>query len=90
MDYNATHLLKYFNKKFVVGSSFAGVECINTVERYDLSQKKKVKINCPDMASQYNRSTGGVDLADMLITLYRTNIITRKDGTLNSSSIVLI
>ena len=71
--------MKWFdNKCVVVGSSFVGVECTNTVERYDLAQKKKVKINCPDMAPQYNRSLGGVDLIDILIALYRTNNITRK------------
>ena len=34
-DYNTgAHLLKWFDKKcVVVGSSFAGVECTNTVER---------------------------------------------------------
>ena len=79
-DYNTgTHMLKWFdNKCAVVGSSFAGVECTSTVERYDLARKKKVKINCPGMVSQYNRSVGGVDLADILIALFRTNIITRK------------
>ena len=74
-----THLLKRFdNKCIVVGSSFAGVECTNTVKKYDLAQKKNVKIDCPDMVSQYNWSMDGVDLADMLIALYGTNIITRK------------
>ena len=79
-DYNTwTHLLKRFdNKCIVVGSSFAGVECTNTVKKYDLAQKKNLKIDCPDMVSQYNRSMDGVDLADMLIALYGTNIITRK------------
>ena len=79
-DYNTrAHLLKWFdNKCFVVGSSFAGAECTNTVERYDMTQKKKVRTGCPDMVSQFNRSVNGVDLADMVITLYRTNIITRK------------
>ena len=62
----------------VVGSSFAEVEYTNTVKRYDLAQRKKVKINCPDMVSQYNRSGGGVDLTNILIALYKTNIITRK------------
>ena len=59
-DYNTrTHVLKWFEDKCaVVGSNFAGVECINTVERYDLAQKKKVKINCPDIVSQYSRSMG--------------------------------
>ena len=42
-----------------VGSSFADVECTNTVERYDLAQNKKVKVDCPDMVSQYNRSMIG-------------------------------
>ena len=72
-----TYLLKWFdNKCVVVVLSFARVECTNTVERYDLAQK--VKIDCPDMVSQYNQSMGGVDLADMPITLYRTNTIIRK------------
>ena len=55
-EYNTgTHLLKWFDSKcFVVGSSFAGVEYTNTVDKYDLAQKKKVKIHFPDMVSQYN------------------------------------
>ena len=43
-DYNSgTHLLKWYDNKCVVGSSFAGVECTNAVGRYDLAQKKKAK-----------------------------------------------
>ena len=59
-DYNIrTYVLKWFEDKcVVVGSNLAGVEFINTVERYDLAQKKKVKVNCPDIVSQYNRSMG--------------------------------
>ena len=73
------HLLKWFdNKCVIVGSSFAGVECHNTVQRYDQAKKEKVTIDCPDIVSQYNQSMGGVDLADMLVSLYRTTIITRK------------
>ena len=71
-----TYLLKWFDKCVVVVLSFARVECTNTVERYDLAQK--VKIDCHDMVSQYNQSMGGVDLADIPITLYRTNTIIRK------------
>ena len=76
-DYNTrTHLLKWFDKKcVVVGSSFVGVECTNTVKKYDLAQTKKVKIDCPDMFSQYNRSTGGVDLTDMLIPSHEKKMV---------------
>ena len=73
------HLLKWVDNKCVtVGSSFAGVECHNMVQRYDQAKKEKVTIDCPDIVSQYNQSMGGVGLADMLISLYRTTIITRK------------
>ena len=73
------HLLKWFdNKCVIVGSSFAGIECHNMVQRYDQAKKEKVTIDCPDRVSQYNQSMGGVDLADMLICHYRTTIITRK------------
>ena len=74
-----TRLLKWFGNKCVaVVSSFAIVECTNTVEKYHLVQKKNVKIDCPNMVSQYNQSMDGVNLADMLIALSRTNIIKRK------------
>ena len=74
-DYNTgTHLLKWFNNKcVVVGSRFARVECTNAVKKYDLAQTKKVKSDCPDMFSQYNRSMDGVGLSDILIACYRTN-----------------
>ena len=59
---NRTYFLKWFdNKCVVVGSGFAGVEWTDTVERYDLAQKK-VKIDCPDMVSQYNRFILFIDL----------------------------
>ena len=52
-DYNTgTQFLKWFGNKYVVVvSSFAGVECKNTVERYKLAQKKKVTMDCPDIVS---------------------------------------
>ena len=74
-----THFVKWFdNKCVVVGAGFAGAECTNTVKRYNFAQKKKVKMDCLDMVPQYNRLLGWVDLVDMLIALYSTNIITRK------------
>ncbi|CAB3977807.1 Hypothetical predicted protein [Paramuricea clavata] len=48
------------------------------VKRWDGKAKKHVDVKCPDVVCQYNESMGGVDLADMLIALYRTKIKTKR------------
>ena len=74
-----THLLKWFDSKCVLlGSTYSGVKVSSTLQRFDLKQKKQVDVQCPDMIKDYNGSMGGVDLADMLIELYRTKISTKK------------
>ena len=79
LDQNTgTHLVKWFDNECVlVGSNFAVVEATTTLERFYVTQKK-VQVQCPDMVAQYNASTDSVDLADMLIELYRTKITTKK------------
>ncbi|XP_050301554.1 piggyBac transposable element-derived protein 2-like [Anthonomus grandis grandis] len=42
------------------------------VKRYSKEGKKKVDVVCPQIMKQYNTHMGGVDLADMLIALYKT------------------
>ena len=92
MHYNTgTHLLKWFdNICVVIESSFLAVQCTNTNKRFDLAKTNKIKVDCPDMFPQYKRSTGGVDLTDVLIPCFRANTSQEKDGTSKSSSIVLI
>ena len=73
------HFVKWYDGKGVlIGLNYAGVETYTTVERFDVKQKKKIKLSCPGMIKEYNRSMGGVDLADMLISLYRTKIHVQK------------
>lgn len=47
----------------------------NNVPRHPRS---KVDVTCPDIVKKYNAFMGGVDLADMLIALYRTGLRTHK------------
>ena len=72
-------VLKWYDNKCVqVCSNYSDPSSISTVKRWDKNQQKKVDINCPNTVKEYNESMGGVDLADMLISLYRTNIKTRR------------
>ena len=48
------------------------------VKRWDNTSKTYIDINCPTAVQEYNKSMGGVDLADMLIALYRTTIKSKR------------
>ena len=72
-------LLKWFDNKCVqMVSTFSFPESTNSVKRWDRKNKKYVDVLCPDIVSVYNKAMGGVDLADMLISLYRTNIKSKR------------
>ena len=59
-------------------SNFVGVEPFSAVERWSSEHKKRVPIPCPLVVKEYNKGMGGVDLADMLIALYRITVKTRR------------
>lgn len=59
-------------------SNFIGVEPMDTIQRWDRKDKTRKDIQCPQIVKVYNKSMGGVDLADMLIALYRTEVKTRR------------
>ncbi len=61
MDNNAVHL----------ASNYVGVQPVAHVKRWSGEVKRKIEINCPQMVLLYNKGMGGVDLADMLIAIYR-------------------
>ena len=66
-------VLKWNNNKPVhVTSSYATNEIVKDVQRFDRATKKYVQVPLPDIIAEYNSAMGGVDLADMLISLYRT------------------
>ena len=61
------YVVKWYDNKCVhLASTFSGVNV----------NHKDVPLS--DMVSDYNSSMGGVNLADMLIALYRTEIMTKK------------
>ena len=53
-----------------------GVKVNDTVKRWD--KNERIDIPCPDIIKGYHEAMGGVDPADMLISLYRTNIKSKR------------
>jgi hypothetical protein len=68
----------YDNKCVLLASTFVGAEPISHIKRYNKEQKNKINIDCPQIVKLYNAHMGGVDLADMLVALYRTNFRTHR------------
>ena len=66
------------NSSVHVASNFLGTEPLGAVERWCPVEKRRKNIQCPKLILSYNKGMGGVDLADMLISLYRIPIKTRR------------
>nr|XP_008278366.1 PREDICTED: piggyBac transposable element-derived protein 3-like [Stegastes partitus] len=60
------------NKTVTLVSSCASVNPLGQVRRYSKEEKKKISVPCPKIVAEYNTHMGGVDLADMMISLYHT------------------
>lgn len=66
------------NKCVQVVSSYSSTRDESQIKRYCKEQKTKVNVKCPQVILDYNKHMGGVDLADMLIALYRTGLKTHR------------
>lgn len=66
-------IVKWFdNKAVTLASSCAAVSPVKEVRRFSKEQNKRVGVTCPNTVTQYNVHMGRVDLADMMVALYRT------------------
>ena len=68
----------YDNKRVLVMSNFLGKAPITQCRRFDKKNKEYMLIDRPAAITVYNKFMGGVDKADMLLSLYRTKCRTRK------------
>ena len=76
---SGVHVIKWHGDKCVhLASAFSGVAATGTVKRWDAKGKSYIDVPLPDIVPHYNTSMRGVDLADMLIALYRTTIMSKK------------
>ncbi|XP_065204445.1 piggyBac transposable element-derived protein 3-like [Planococcus citri] len=68
----------YDNKCVTLISSHLGIHPLEEVKRYNKEKRTKMPVACPKLIKEYNQHMGGVDLADMLIALYRMNMKTHR------------
>lgn len=66
------------NKAVTLVSSYCGAMPLKTAKRWDKKENKYIIINKPKLVDEYNIFMGGVDLMDMLSSLYRYQIKSRR------------
>lgn len=59
-------------------STLHACESMDKVERWSAKEKKRILVKRPNVIKLYNQYMGGVDLNDMLVSLYRINIRSKK------------
>ena len=68
----------YDNKCMQLISSYCDPDSTSKVKRWDNKSKTYNDIDCLTAVQEYNKWMRGVDLADMLIALYRTTIKSKR------------
>ncbi len=68
----------YDNKPVTLLSTYAAVDPIKTVKRWDKARHQEIEVPCPSVILLYNSFMGGVDLLDSLMALYRSPIRSKK------------
>jgi hypothetical protein len=67
----------YDNKPVYLASSYKGRNPIKPVKRWSVADLKHIEVPRPNTVKEYNCFMGGVDLHDMLVALYKSNIAVR-------------
>ena len=59
----------YDNRRVILGSNYTGIQPVDTVRRFVKNQGGETMVQRPHIVAVYNKHMGGVDLADMMISL---------------------
>ncbi|CAK1603653.1 unnamed protein product [Parnassius mnemosyne] len=76
---NKLSIVKWVDNDCVnLASSYCGEEPVTSILRYNKDVREKRPVSCPHIIKEYNKKMGGVDKADMLISLYRIALKSKK------------
>ncbi|KAL0195380.1 hypothetical protein M9458_008952 [Cirrhinus mrigala] len=68
----------YDNKCVTLLINACGVEPVGFVQRYSKEQGMKIAVTCPAIIKAYNEHIGGMDLSDMLVHLYKSQMKSKR------------
>ena len=66
------------NKCITLISTYLGVTPVSTVKRYNRSKKVHEDVNCPAIVGVYNSFMRGINLFDMMCTLYKRQLKSKR------------
>ena len=76
---NNISLVRWLDNRCVtVVSSYLGALPPDSVRRYDRSKKEHINVDRPSIIGVYNKSMGGVDLMDMMCSLYKYQLRSKR------------
>ena len=79
VDGDNVRMVKWYDNRGVqLVSTCCGAQPLSAVSRWDRSKKQSISINCPEVVAMYNRSMGGVDSMDAVISYYRIHMKSKK------------
>lgn len=68
-------VVKWHNNKVdTVASSYVSETPVGVIQRYNKDLKQRAAVPCPNIIKHYSTHMDGIDLADMLVALYRTGV----------------
>lgn len=69
---------EWYNRLVVMGSNVHGVHPLVKMKLFNRKKQKHVEVECPAIITRYNETMGGVDKRNMLLSMYRTHLKTKK------------
>ncbi|XP_063847733.1 piggyBac transposable element-derived protein 3-like [Scylla paramamosain] len=66
------------NRPVTVVTNYDKIDPVVYVERWSVTERKKIRVQQPNMIQSYNKFMGGVDLMDRFVAQYRPSIRSKK------------